>query len=346
VRPEPLGVVAAFTPWNYPAVIIARKLGAALAAGCTVVLKAAEETPTIAAMLVSALEEAGLPRGVVNLVFGNPPAIAAQLLDTREVRAVSFTGSTAVGRQIAARASTRLQRCVLELGGHAPVVVFGDADVEVAARAIAAYKFECAGQSCNAPSRIYVHESIYGAFVETLAVITDRICLGDGVDCATDMGPLATARRLAAVQRLVADARAHGGRVLTGGARPERRGWFFRPTLVTDVRPGAALCAEEPFGPIAPIWPFTTFEEGVARANASTYGLAAYVFTRDEQVARSASTALAAGSVGVNELRGVPPDVGIAGINDSGHGYEGGALGIEAFLNLKVVRGSARSRDT
>lgn len=199
VRPEPLGVIAAFTPWNYPAVIIARKLAAALAAGCTVVLKAAEETPAIATLLIATLEAAELPPGVVNLLFGDPPSISARVLALPEVRALSFTGSTAVGKQLAARAGASLVRCVLELGGHAPVLVLADADIDHAARAVAAYKFECAGQSCNAPSRIYVHASIYERFVSALTVAARAIVVGDGRDSATTMGPLANARRLAAV---------------------------------------------------------------------------------------------------------------------------------------------------
>ncbi len=340
VRPEPLGVVGAFTPWNYPAVIVARKLGAALTAGCTVVLKAAEETPAVATMIVAALDEAGLPAGVVNLVFGDPAAISTQLLDSPDVRAFSFTGSTAVGKQLASRAGHTLKRCVLELGGHAPVIVFEDADVDAAVNAIAAYKFECAGQSCNAPSRMYVHESQYARFVDALVDAARALVTGDGLDDATDMGPLANERRLLAMERLVADARTHGARVRTGGVRLERSGWFFPPTVLTDVGERAALLTEEPFGPLAPVWPFASFDEAVTRANATPYGLAAYVFTRNADTAEAAARALDVGSVGINELRGVPPDVGISGVKDSGHGYEGGQPGVEAFLNLKAVRGA------
>lgn len=341
VRPEPLGVVAAFTPWNYPAVIVARKLGAALAAGCTVVLKAAEETPAIAAAIVGALDEAGLPPGVVNLVFGDPPRISDQLLEAPEVRALSFTGSTAVGRRLAERAGRKLMRCVLELGGHAPVLVFDDADVPAAAEAVAAYKFECAGQSCNAPSRIYVHASVHAEFADALVRAARRIRVGDGRDPSTDMGPMASPRRLDAMERLTADAVEHGAAVLTGGRRLDRPGWFWPPTVLTGVGDGARLLTEEPFGPVAPVWSFRSFDEAIARANANPYGLAAYVFTASDETAALATTALDAGSVGVNELRGVSPDVGIAGVKDSGFGYEGGQPGVEAFLNLKVVRGTA-----
>jgi succinate-semialdehyde dehydrogenase/glutarate-semialdehyde dehydrogenase len=341
VLPEPIGVVGAFTPWNYPAVIIARKLGAALAAGCSIVLKAAEETPSTAAFLIATLEEAGLPRGVVNLVFGKPPAISAQMLDSPIIRAFSFTGSTSVGKQLAGRAARSLKRCVLELGGHAPVLVFGDADLDATVKAVAAYKFECAGQSCNAPSRIYVQEFLYERFVEAFAEAARGLCLGDGLDPSTDMGPMANPRRLAATKRLTDDARSDGARIVTGGERIRRPGYFWPPTVLVDVPDTAALMHEEPFGPVAPISRFSTFDEAIACANATVYGLAAYVFTRSNDTAEMAARAIAAGSVGINELEGVPPDVGIAGIKDSGYGYEGGHLGIEAFLNLKVVRGNA-----
>jgi succinate-semialdehyde dehydrogenase / glutarate-semialdehyde dehydrogenase len=338
IHPEPIGVGAALTPWNYPAVIVARKLAAALAAGCTVILKAAEETPFVAVAIVTALCDAGLPPGVVTLVFGDPPSIARCLLDAREVCALSFTGSTAVGKQLAASASRTLKRCVLELGGHAPVLVFRDSDLDVAARAIASYKFDCAGQSCNAPSRIYVERAAFDSFVDTFVSIANGLRVGEGIDPATQMGPLATERRLTAIEGLVADARRRGARVLCGGSRIERAGWFWPPTVVTDLEDDAAMLVDEPFGPIAPILSFETLDEAIARANDNPYGLAAYVMTASESIATEASRRLAAGSVGINQLAGVPPDVGIAGIKDSGYGYEGGQAGIEAFLNLKVVR--------
>lgn len=338
IMPEPIGVVGAFTPWNYPAVIAARKLSAALAAGCSVILKAAEETPSAAALLVSALEAAGLPAGVVNLVFGDPPAISAQVLDSNAVRAFTFTGSTPVGKQLAERAARSLKRCVLELGGHAPVLVFADADLDIAVPAIAAYKFQCAGQSCNAPSRIYVEQPVYEHFVDSFTATAMALRLGDGIDPSTDMGPMANPRRLVVMQRLTSDALAQGGRVVTGSARVARPGYFWPPSVCVDVPETAALMSEEPFGPIIPISPFSTFDEVIAKANANPYGLAAYVFTSSAETAAAASCSLSVGSVGINSLEGVPPDVGIAGIKESGYGYEGGQLGIDAFLNLKVVR--------
>jgi succinate-semialdehyde dehydrogenase / glutarate-semialdehyde dehydrogenase len=335
---EPIGVVGAFTPWNYPAVIIARKLGAALAAGCTVVLKAAEETPSIAAAMVAALESAGVPPGVVNLVFGDPAAISAQVLESELVRAFSFTGSTAVGKRLAAQAGERLLRSVFELGGHAPVLVLEDADLTSAIDQIVAYKFECAGQSCNAPSRIYVHASRYAEFVHAFVRSAERLRVGDGRDPSTGMGPLANTRRMDAMQRLTDDARSRGAQVRTGGERFRRSGFFWPPTVLTDVPEQAGIVSEEPFGPIVPIWPFTTVDEAIARANATAYGLAGYIFTASSDSAVTVARALTVGSVGINSLAGVPPDVGIAGVKDSGFGYEGGRLGVEAFLNLKVIR--------
>lgn len=340
IVPEPIGVVGAFVPWNYPAVIAARKLGAALAAGCTVVMKGAEEAPGALVHIVRALEEAGMPAGVVNLLFGHPPLVSQRILDHAAVRAFSFTGSTLVGKQLAARAAQSLKRCVFELGGHAPVIVFADADLDAAVAAIAAYKFECAGQSCNAPSRLFVHAHLHDAFVSRFAAHARALRVGDGRDPATQMGPMIHARRIEAMARLTADARARGATLQTGGARLERRGFYWPPTVLTHVPDDAAVMREEPFGPLLPILAFEEYDDVIARANRSAYGLAAYVFTASGETARAAVRDLEAGSVGVNALAGVPPHVGIAGVKDSGHGYEGGAAGVEAFLNLKAVRRS------
>jgi succinate-semialdehyde dehydrogenase / glutarate-semialdehyde dehydrogenase len=337
ISPEPIGIVCAFTPWNYPAVIAARKLAAALGAGCPVIMKGAEETPSAVAAIVQALVDAGVPRGVVQLVFGDPPAIASHLLASPIVRALTFTGSTAVGKLLARDAASTLKRCVLELGGHAPVLVFADADLNAAAEAIAAYKFECAGQSCNAPSRVYVEAAAYPALLDRLTALARRIVVGPGLDPETTMGPMANARRIAAMERLMADARSLGSRVVTGGERLPRPGYFWPPTILTDVPPDAAMMTEEPFGPLLPVLSFSTFDEAIAQANRTPYGLAAYVFTRSESTADAAARALDAGSVGINQLRGVPPDAPVGGIKDSGYGYEGGAAGIEAFVHLKLV---------
>jgi succinate-semialdehyde dehydrogenase/glutarate-semialdehyde dehydrogenase len=337
VVPEPAGVVAAFAPWNFPAVISARKLGPALAAGCPVILKGPEEAPSAAAAIVGCLAEAGIPSGVLSLVFGDPPAISTQLLALPTVRVVSFTGSTAVGRQLAGRASDQLQRCILELGGHAPVLVFADADLDAAARAIADYKFACAGQSCNAPSRIFVQIAVYDAFVRRLTAIVESIRVGPGSDPRTQMGPMANPRRLEVMERMTLDATRRGATVATGGRRPKRTGYYWLPTILRDVPDSAAIMQEEPFGPILPIAPFVTVEEAVLKANATRFGLAAYVFTGSAQLSEELAGRLVAGHIAINHLQGVPPDFPIAGINDSGYGYEGGIEGFRSFQALKLI---------
>jgi succinate-semialdehyde dehydrogenase/glutarate-semialdehyde dehydrogenase len=329
--PVPLGVVAAFTAWNFPAVLLARKLGAALAAGCTVVLKASEETPATAAAIVAALEDAGLPPGAVNLVFGDPPRVSRHLLASPVVRALTFTGSTAVGRQLAALAGSGLNRMVLELGGHAPVIVCEDADVDAAVTATLPAKFGTAGQSCVAPSRFYVHESLYETFAARFA---ERAA-------ALTIGPLIGARRVQAMERLTADAVERGARVLTGGERPAGPGFFFPPTVLAGVPDSAEVMREEPFGPIAPIAPFATWDEALARANALPYGLAAYVFTGSLAVDESAARDLEAGNLGINQMAPSLPDAPLGGIDQSGLGYEGGTEGVRAFLHMKLVNRTA-----
>jgi succinate-semialdehyde dehydrogenase / glutarate-semialdehyde dehydrogenase len=335
--PEPAGVVAAFTPWNYPAVVTARKLAPALAAGCPVILKAAEEAPSAAVAIVAALEEAGLPPGVLSLVFGDPPKISSHLLASPIVRVVTFTGSTRVGRELATAAAPQLQRCLLELGGHAPVIVLDDADVDAAVQAIATYKFKGAGQSCNTASRLLVQRGVYEAVVQRLTAVAKGIRVGPGNDPETQMGPVATPRGLATLERLIADAVARGAIVTAGGSRLKRSGYFWPPTILRDVPPDAAIMHDEPFGPILPIVPFGDVAEAVSIANASRYGLAAYVFTRSQNTATRIVGALSVGSVGVNQLKGVAPDLAVGGLNDSGYGYEGGVEGFRAFQSLKVV---------
>lgn len=335
--PEPAGIVAAFTPWNYPAVLNARKLGAALAAGCPVILKAAEETPSSAVFMVEALIEAGLPKGVVNLVFGDPPMISEVLLGSSQVRVMSFTGSTPVGKQLAAVAGANLQRCVLELGGHAPVVMFADADLDVAVPAIVDYKFECAGQSCNAPSRLIVEDAIYDDVVARVVAAAERIVTGPGDDPATEMGPMANIRRIQAMERLIKDAVERGASLLTGGARIERKGFYWPPTILADLPADALILTEEPFGPVLTVQRFSTTDEAIELANSTSYGLASYLFTNSPEIEAEMVRSLAAGSVSVNRLKGVSADVPNAGIKDSGYGYEGGEEGYRAFQNLKLV---------
>ncbi|WP_050579028.1 aldehyde dehydrogenase family protein [Sinorhizobium medicae] len=337
IVPEPAGVVAAFTPWNYPAILNARKLSAALAAGCPVILKAAEETPSAGVYIVEALQEVGIPPGVVNLVFGNPPMISEHLLGSPAVRVLTFTGSTLVGKQLAKLAAENLQRCVLELGGHSPVVVFEDADISKAVSAISEYKFECAGQSCNAPSRILVARPIYQAFLAKLVEAAENIRVGAPDDSETKMGPMANVRRVAAMERLTRDAVDRGAKVETGGARLNQRGYYWAPTILTDVHPDARILHEEPFGPMLTVAPFDTIDEAIRAANTTEYGLASYFFSDSADVQKRMIGSLSAGAISVNYLRGVSADAPNAGINQSGYGYEGGVEGFRAFQNLKLV---------
>jgi succinate-semialdehyde dehydrogenase/glutarate-semialdehyde dehydrogenase len=340
VAPEPMGVAAAFTPWNYPAVIIARKLSAALVAGCPVILKAAEETPNTALAIAKALFDAGLPSGVLQVLFGNPSEISSALLASSVVHVMSFTGSTPVGKQLGSMAAGRLIRHVLELGGHSPVVISADADIESAATAIAAYKYDCAGQSCNAPSRVFIERAAFHDFLDAFVEISGNIRLGAGWQPEVNMGPMANPRRLMAMDKLVSDAKARGGKIACGGARLMRAGYFFPPTVLLDVPEGARIFVDEPFGPVLPITSVDTIDEGVRRANTNAYGLASYLFAGDPKVAIDVASRLEAGSVGVNQMKGVPPDAAVAGIKDSGYGYEGGVAGVEAFQNRKLISGA------
>lgn len=340
LQPEPVGIVAAFTPWNYPAVLNARKLGPALAAGCPVILKGAEETPSSAVYMVEALVEAGLPQGVVNLLFGDPPQISSTLLASPEVRLVSFTGSTSVGRQIAEMAAANLQRCVLELGGHSPVAIFADADLDQAVANVVEYKFECAGQSCNAPSRILIENKIYDEVLSRIIAAVEQIRIGPGDDATTQMGPMANMRRIEAMERLTADALARGAKVVTGGKRVERQGFYWPPTLLTDVPDDALVLHEEPFGPVLTLQRFSTVDEAIEMANSTEYGLASYLFTRSPSTEARMVRELAAGAISVNRMKGVSADAPNAGVNQSGYGYEGGVEGYRAFQNLKLVNRS------
>lgn len=340
IVPEAVGVVAAFTPWNYPAVLNARKLAAPIAAGCPVILKGAEETPSAGVFIIEALQEAGIPLGVVNLVFGNPPMISEHLLGSPVVRALSFTGSTPIGKQLAKIAASNLQRCVLELGGHAPVVVFEDADISKAVSAISEYKFECAGQSCNAPSRILVARPIYQEFLSKLVRAAEKVKVGRPDDTETDMGPMANVRRIEAMERLTKDAVDRGARVETGGKRIDRPGFYWAPTILSNVPPESLVLREEPFGPILTIAPFSAIEEAIEKANATEYGLASYFFTDSPEIQKRMIRSLSAGAVSMNHLKGVSADAPNAGVKQSGYGYEGGMEGVRAFQNLKLVNGT------
>lgn len=335
--PSPIGVVAAFAAWNFPAVLATRKLGAALAAGCPVVLKAAEEAPYTAAAIVQCLADAGVPAGAVNLVFGDPPMVAQHLLSSPEVRKVTFTGSTRVGKELAKLAAPDLKRCTFELGGHAPVILCEDGKVDAAVTATLAFKFTSAGQSCIAPSRFYIHRARYQEFVDKFAAAARAIKLGNGLESDTRMGPLANARRVAAMQRFTDDALSMGGSVVAGGQRLNNPGFFWSPTVLSDVPDRALVMQEEPFGPIAPMAAFDDVDEAIQRANRVPYGFAAYIFTQSSTVAAKFVAEIEAGNIGINQMSPSLPDAPVGGLKDSGYGYEGGREGIEAFQHMKLV---------
>ncbi len=334
---EPVGPCAAFTPWNFPGVTPARKIGGALGSGCSLIIKASEETPGTCVEIVRAFHDAGLPKGVLNLVFGVPARISEHLIASPLIRKVSFTGSVPVGKHLTKLAADGMKRTTMELGGHSPVIVFGDADPEKSAEIAAAGKFRNAGQVCISPTRFYVQENNYDRFVKRFVDYAKNLKLGDGLADGTTMGPLANPRRLDAMEGFVADAKKRGAEIRTGGGRAGNQGFFFAPTVVTDLPDDCRLMTEEPFGPLAPITPFKTFDEVVARANGLPFGLAAYTFTSSTRTANLISDALEAGMVGVNSLAISTPETPFGGMKESGYGHEGGVEGLEAYTQKKLV---------
>ena len=337
VTQEPVGIVAAFTPWNFPTLTPARKIGGALAAGCSLILKASEETPGACVEMVRCFADAGLPAGVLNLVFGVPATISEHLIAKDDVRKISFTGSIPVGKQLAALAAKGMKRVTMELGGHSPVVVFADADPEKSADTIAAFKYRNAGQVCISPTRFYVQEASYNRFVARFTEYAKGIKLGDGLEKGNTMGPMANARRIDTMEKFVNDAKQRGGKIVTGGNRRGNQGYFFEPTVITDVPDDSKIMTEEPFGPLAPVVPFKTFDEVVERANSLPYGLAAYAFTGSAQTANLIGDALQSGMVGVNSIAISTPETPFGGVKESGYGSEGGIEGLQAYLNTKFI---------
>ena len=334
---EAVGPVAAFTPWNFPINQAVRKLSAALAAGCSVILKGPEETPASCAALVRVFADAGLPTGVVNLVFGVPAEISSYLIAHPVIRKITFTGSTAVGKKLAALAGEHMKRATMELGGHAPAIVFADADVQGAARMLAAAKFRNAGQVCVSPTRFLVHESVYSQFVDTFVAAASSIKVGSGLEKETRMGPLANSRRVEAMEMFVADAVSKGAKLLLGGKRIGTEGYFFEPTVLVNVPLSARIMTEGPFGPIVPIASFSSFGEVVAEANRLPYGLAAYAFTASLKTATAIGAAFESGMVSINHFGLALPETPFGGVKDSGYGSEGGTEGIEAYLSTKFI---------
>ncbi len=334
---EPVGPVAAFTPWNFPINQVVRKLCGALATGCSILIKAPEETPASPADLVQAFVDAGVPPGVVQLVYGIPAEISSYLVPHPVIKKITFTGSTAVGKHLAALAGQHMKRATMELGGHAPAVVFADADVDLAAKLLATFKYRNAGQVCTSPTRFIVQRPVYDRFVEGFLAYVKKLTVGDGLDPASRMGPLANHRRVVAMDQLVTDAASCGGKVAAGGYRIGERGNFWAPTVLLDLPARARILSEEPFGPVAPIVPFDTVDEAIAESNRLPYGLAAYAYTRSLANSHAFASQVESGMVSINHHGLALPELPFGGIKDSGYGSEGGVEGLEAYLNTKVI---------
>jgi succinate-semialdehyde dehydrogenase/glutarate-semialdehyde dehydrogenase len=334
---EPIGPVAAFSPWNFPVSQLVRKIAGALAAGCSIIAKGPEETPSSCIELCRAFQDAGVPPGVLNLVFGVPAQISEYLIHSPVIRKISFTGSVPVGRALGALAGQQLKRCTLELGGHAPFIVCDDVDVEAVAALGAGLKFRNAGQICASPTRFFVQRSVYPQFVSAFSKAGAALRVGAGNLADTQMGPLANPRRVAAMQAYVDDALAVGATLATGGRPSEAPGFYFAPTVLTDVPDNARVMHEEPFGPIASIVPFDDLQQVIDQANALPFGLAAFAFTRSIARATLLADELQSGMVSINHFGIAAPETPFGGIKDSGYGSEGGSEGLDAYLTTKFV---------
>jgi succinate-semialdehyde dehydrogenase/glutarate-semialdehyde dehydrogenase len=334
---EPIGVVAAFTPWNFPVSSPARKIGGALAAGCSIILKPSEETPAGAFMLAQAFVEAGLPPGVINLVYGNPSEISEHLISHPIVRLATFTGSVPVGKHLASLAGQHMKPVIMELGGHAPVIVCDDADPVAAAKASVIGKSRNAGQVCVSPTRFFVHDGIYDAFVTEFGRGAAALKVGNGLDPQTDIGPLANSRRIEAMQTLIADAVGKGARVVSGGERIGNRGYQFPITVLADVPDGARAMREEPFGPVALVSRVASVDEAISKANALPYGLAAYAFTRSAAHVAALSGRIECGNLAINHFTPSLAETPFGGVKDSGFGREGGTEGVDSYMVSKHI---------
>lgn len=337
VEKEPIGPVAAFTPWNYPIGQAVRKVSAALAAGCSILLKGPEETPAACAELFRAFHDAGVPAGVINLVFGTPSHISQYLIPHPVIRKVSFTGSTVVGKQLAALAGLHMKPVTMELGGHAPVMVFADADLDQASLLLARAKYRNSGQVCTSPTRFLVQDSAYDDFLRRFLGHMKAIQVGDGREAGTTMGPLANGRRVDAITQMVGDAMERGAKALAGSERIAGPGHFFQPTVLSEVPITARAMNEEPFGPLALFSRFSGPDDVVAEANRLPFGLAAYVYTRSPTIANTMSSAIESGMVSINHQGLALPETPFGGIKDSGHGSEGGIEAMECYMVTKFV---------
>jgi succinate-semialdehyde dehydrogenase/glutarate-semialdehyde dehydrogenase len=334
---DPVGPVAAFTPWNFPINQVVRKIAAGLSAGCSLVVKAPEETPASPAALIQAFQDAGLPDGVVGLVFGDPAEISEHLIASPVIRKITFTGSTPVGKLLASLAGKHMKRVSMELGGHAPVIVCEDADIDLAVKSAGGAKFRNAGQVCISPTRFLVHNSVKSSFEQALAAYAKGLSVGDGLADGTQMGPLANPRRLAAMAEFHQDALDKGAKVLAGGNRIGDTGNFWTPTVLTDVPLEARLFNDEPFGPVAGIRGFDRLEDAIAEANRLSLGLAGYAFTRSLAHADLLTRRVEVGMLWVNTPAAPFPELPFGGIKDSGYGSEGGPEALDAYLNTRTV---------
>lgn len=341
VYPQPVGPVAAFSPWNFPAYLMTKKVAPALAAGCTVIAKPPEETPRCTSAIIQCLSDAGVPAGVAQLVFGSPDAVSRHLIGSPVIRKISFTGSVPVGKHLMRLAADDVKVMTMELGGHAPVLIFADCDLDKTLDMVVPQKFRNAGQVCVSPTRFYVEEPIYDAFVKGFAERTAAVTVGNGADAATRMGPLANRRRPDAIEALVEDAVAKGARRVAGGQRGDGKGgiqgFFFQPTLLADVPMEADVMANEPFGPVAVTRPFSTFDEVIEQANRLPYGLAAFAFTENGRRANLIGDMVEAGMVGINTFGINALDAPFGGVKHSGFGSEGGPEGLAAYMVTKAV---------
>jgi len=334
---EPIGPVAGFAPWNFPMSQPARKIAGALAAGCSIILKSSEETPTGATHIARAFVDAGLPAGVLNLVYGIPSRISEFLIPRPEIRAIAFTGSTPVGKHLTELAARYMKPALMELGGHAPVVVCEDADPVAAGIASASRKYRNAGQVCTSPTRFFVHEALYGRFVTAFTETAAKVRVGNGLDPETTMGPVANNRRIAALEELVADAQSRGARLLFGGSRLKSNGHFFPPTALADLPDDARVMREEPFGPLAVINPVVSIDEAIDKANSLPFGLAAYGFTNSVANADRLMSGLEAGNISINTLEASVAETPFGGVKESGLGREGGTEGLHHYTVVKNV---------
>ena len=337
IKPQPLGVCLCLTAWNFPIALVIRKIAPALAAGCSIIIKPSEETPGAAIEVIKIFQEAGLPKDVINLVFGVPDKISDYLLSREEVKKLSFTGSVPVGKLLAKKAAETLKRCTLELGGHSPAIIAEDADIEKTLDVLTGFKFRNAGQVCIAPSRFYVHEKIYDKVRDGFLNRIKNITLGNGLDEGVTMGPLSNSRRVAAMQDFVDDAVKNGSNILCGGNRLKNIGYFWEPTIIENIHEDSKIMDQEIFGPILPLFKFKDYDEVIEKANSLNYGLASYVYTNSKALQEKMANEIIAGGVSINTASPLHPEIPYGGIKESGIGYEGGMDAIYSFLHKKNI---------